>query len=216
MSIFFIKTNAFLLMLTSHRWTLDKSHDHPECFELSTKWGCKGLPAVNLWCSLAYLDSCFISVLNRTFSLKISSQALLIELIDYDYLHTYFGIHSWIILVFRRKKGLHGIDAWNWSLSWRNFSCLPNTNWRIELREKALGANEDCWPLVSKRKGKHVAMIVNNYFIVQIIAWRKFPFNERFSWNMDIVKIDRVPKLPLAELALQLQKKKKEYELFFK
>jgi hypothetical protein len=29
---------------------------------------------------------------------------LLIELIDYDYLHTYFGIHSWTILVFRRKN----------------------------------------------------------------------------------------------------------------
>lgn len=155
-------------MLTSHRWTLDKSHDHPECFELSTKWDCKGLRAVNLWCSLAYLDSC-LSVLDRTFSLKISGiayRANWLWLPPYLLRNTLLD-NPCISKKKQRKKGLHGIDAWNWSLSWHNLSCLPHINWRIELWEKALGADEDCWPLVSKREGKHVAMIVNNYFIVQ-------------------------------------------------
>ena len=174
------------------------------------KWDCKGLPAVYLWCSLAYLDSCFVSVLNRTSSLKISGIA---SWANCSWLPPY--LHSWIILVLRRKnkkktEGLQGIDAWNRSLSGHGFTCLPNINWRIEPGEKAPGASEDCWPLVLKRKGKHVAMIVNNYFIVQIIAWRKFPFNERFSWNINAGKIDGVPKLPLAELTLQLPKKKKK------
>jgi hypothetical protein len=59
---------------------------------------------------------------------------------------------------------------------------LPNTNWRIELREKALGANEDCWPLVSKRKESML-----RWLSIIILLYRSLP-EESFRSMKDLAE----------------------------